>query len=243
VGSDGKPDNENTIRLIYEPDSFTPLARYKKGQLHYAVMDTVRRIQELLAEDGTIVWRGKQQLWGREESANDANVSCRLRFPGQYKDEESGLYYNRFRYYDCETGQYISADPVGLAGGENPYSYVKNPLRWTDPLGLAALEHRPDFDAARRAGFENANMTNPEDVSFSKVDPVTGTVVEFKGTNGAKVAYDAPHADMDATAGHDKPHVGWQSEGKRGSGGANRGNITYAGLQHPHRSDTKGEKC
>jgi hypothetical protein len=53
VGSDGKPDNENTIRLIYEPDSFTPLARYKKGQLHYAVMDTVGRIQELLTEDGT----------------------------------------------------------------------------------------------------------------------------------------------------------------------------------------------
>lgn len=57
-------------------------------------------------------------------------------------------------------------------------------------------------------------MTNPEDVTFSKVDPKTGTVVEFKGPNGAKVAYDAPHADMDVTAGHDKPHVGWQSAGK-----------------------------
>lgn len=93
VGSDGKPDDENAIRWIYVPGSFTPLARYAKGQLHYAVTDTVGRIQELLTEDGTIVWRGKQQLWGREESANDANVSCKLRFPGQYGDEESGLYY------------------------------------------------------------------------------------------------------------------------------------------------------
>jgi len=137
VGSDGRPDDENAIRWIYEPGSFTPLARYEKGQLHYAVTDTVGRIQELLTEDGTIVWRGKQQLWGREESANDANISCRLRFPGQYEDEESGLYYNRFRYYDCETGQYISPDPIGLAGGLNPYGYVHNPLGWIDPLGLA----------------------------------------------------------------------------------------------------------
>jgi hypothetical protein len=71
-------------------------------------------------------------------------------------------------------------------------------------------------------------MTNPENVSFSKMDPVTGTVVEFKGTGGAKVAYDAPHADMNSAQGHDKPHVGWQSAGKRGCG-CQRGNITYEG--------------
>lgn len=59
-------------------------------------------------------------------------------------------------------------------------------------------------------------MTNSESVSFSKMDPVTGTVVEFKGVGGAKVAYDAPHADMDSTQGHDKPHVGWKSAGKTG---------------------------
>ena len=82
-------------------------------------------------------------------------------------------------------------------------------------------------------------MTNTDDVTFSKVDPKTGTIVEFKGKNGAKVAYDAPHADMDPTVGHDKPHVGWQSAGKRGSGGAARGNITYNGSQHPHRADVK----
>ncbi|MEZ2577536.1 RHS repeat-associated core domain-containing protein [Buttiauxella ferragutiae] len=121
---------------MYEPAALTPVARHAKGKLHYAVTDTVGRIQELLTEDGTIVWRGKQQLWGREESANDDKLSCRLRFPGQYEDTESGLHYNRSRYYDSETGQYISADPIGLAGGVNPYGYVSNPLKWLDPLGL-----------------------------------------------------------------------------------------------------------
>ncbi|WP_448886383.1 PAAR-like domain-containing protein [Citrobacter telavivensis] len=140
VGADGKPEHENAIRWIYEPGSFTPLARYEKGQLHYTVTDPTGRIQELLTEDGTIVWRGKQQLWGREESINkEDEPSCRLRFPGQYEDAESGLYYNRFRYYDCETGQYISPDPIGLFGGLNPYGYASNPLKYIDPLGLSNL--------------------------------------------------------------------------------------------------------
>jgi RHS repeat-associated protein len=141
VSPDGIPEDENAIRWIYEPGSFTPLARYEKGQLHYSVTDTVGRIQELMTEDGTIVWRGQQQLWGREEGINqEAHPRCRLRFPGQYEDEESGLYYNRFRYYDCGTGQYLSADPIGLLGGFNPYGYVHNPLGWVDPLGLAGWQ-------------------------------------------------------------------------------------------------------
>ncbi|EPD0847955.1 RHS domain-containing protein [Salmonella enterica] len=84
VGTDGVPEHNNNIRWTYEQGSFTPLARYEKGQLHYTVTDTVGRVQELLTEDGTIAWRGKQQLWGREKSANDDSFSCRLRFPGQW---------------------------------------------------------------------------------------------------------------------------------------------------------------
>ena len=57
-------------------------------------------------------------------------------FAGQWLDEESGLVYNRFRYYDPESGNYISSDPIGLNGGETPYSYVFNPSDWNDPFGL-----------------------------------------------------------------------------------------------------------
>nr|WP_306108864.1 RHS repeat-associated core domain-containing protein [Pseudomonas sp. Fl5BN2] len=81
------------------------------------------------------------------QAANDefssANVipinktTCPLRFPGQYYDEESGLHYNRHRYYDPETAQYLSPDPLGLGGGTRPQGYVDNPLSWIDPLGLA----------------------------------------------------------------------------------------------------------
>jgi len=150
VSADGKADDENAIRWIYEPGSFTPLARYEKGQLHYAVTDTVGRVQELVTEDGEIVWRGKQKLWGREESRNKEDApTCQLRFPGQYEDVESGLYYNRFRYYDCESGQYLCADPVGLAGGMNLYAYASNPLTWIDPLGLTPCMGLP---SSRKSG-------------------------------------------------------------------------------------------
>ncbi|MEY1239969.1 RHS repeat domain-containing protein, partial [Providencia manganoxydans] len=62
---------------------------------------------------------------------------CHFRFAGQFEDNETGLYYNRFRYYDKDSGQYISPDPIGLLGGFNPYGYVHDPVGFIDPFGLA----------------------------------------------------------------------------------------------------------
>ncbi|MGB7800474.1 RHS repeat-associated core domain-containing protein, partial [Buttiauxella sp.] len=59
-----------------------------------------------------------------------------LRMQGQQIDEESGLHYNRHRYYDPAQGRYISQDPIGLAGGWNPYTYPLDPIQSLDPLGL-----------------------------------------------------------------------------------------------------------
>ncbi|TDB43265.1 type IV secretion protein Rhs [Photorhabdus khanii subsp. guanajuatensis] len=94
--------------------------------------------------------------WGEPEfwtvsARKEETVSCNIRFCGQYEDEESGLFYNRFRYYSPETGQYLSPDPLGLAGGVNPYGYVSNPVSFVDPFGLSKCPSIVESARARQA--------------------------------------------------------------------------------------------
>jgi RHS repeat-associated protein len=70
-------------------------------------------------------------------------VENNIRFQGQYFDEETGLHYNRFRYYNPNTGQFITQDPIGLLGGVNNYRYAPNPVGWVDPWGLTATKEDP----------------------------------------------------------------------------------------------------
>ena len=70
----------------------------------------------------------------------EAAFDCPIRFQGQWEDVETGLYYNRFRYYDPLAGQYMSPDPIGLSGGLRAQSYVPCPTSWIDPLGLAYVD-------------------------------------------------------------------------------------------------------
>ena len=72
--------------------------------------------------------------WERKQAEP---LNPNLLFAGQYVDDESGLAYNRFRYYDPQSGNYLASDPIGLNGGETPYAYVHNPMGWVDPFGLA----------------------------------------------------------------------------------------------------------
>ena len=138
---------------MYEPGSFRPLAQWEAGEqderLHYIVTDVAGTARELCSEAGDIIWRGEQRLWGNHRTdvipqhlrrflgdAANEETYCEQRYQGQIYDQETGLYYNRHRYFDLELGQYISPDPIGFAGGLRPQGYVHNPLEWVDPLGL-----------------------------------------------------------------------------------------------------------
>ena len=88
-----------------------------------------------------MVWSANYKAWGEAKAAIDkaaqaAGIDNKLRFQGQYLDEETGLHYNRHRYYDPHSGRFVSQDPIKLAGGNNLQVYAPNPTMWVDPLGL-----------------------------------------------------------------------------------------------------------
>ncbi|WP_260209216.1 RHS repeat domain-containing protein [Apibacter adventoris] len=88
-------------------------------------------------DQGELIWEVALDIYGKvKEDKFNNRFSIPFRYQGQYEDEETGLYYNRFRYYSPDSGTYISQDPIRLKGGNYLYSYVHNVNDWIDPLGL-----------------------------------------------------------------------------------------------------------
>lgn len=102
-----------------------------------------------LARDatGTTVWRWQGDAFGaragdtpavnRDPDGDGKITEVSLRFPGQYHDRESGLWYNHYRDYDAKLGRYVQSDPIGLKGGVNRYGYVLG-----NPIFSSALRSR-----------------------------------------------------------------------------------------------------
>ncbi|WP_448093526.1 RHS repeat-associated core domain-containing protein [Pseudomonas lini] len=136
---------EHYRSYVYEPGRFRPLAMLdgkgpKKACPFYYQLDHLGTPQELTDFGGEIVWSAKYNAYGkvtRLAFGGGEQLEQPLRFQGQYFDAESGLHYNRHRYYDPEVGRYLTPDPIKLAGGLNQYQYTPNPTGWVDPLGLS----------------------------------------------------------------------------------------------------------
>ncbi|SIT16308.1 RHS repeat-associated core domain-containing protein [Achromobacter sp. MFA1 R4] len=113
--------------------------------------------QELTDAQGDIIWSAHYHTWGAAkeaitDAARAAGIRNPIRFQGQYLDPETGLHYNRHRYYDPQIGRFISKDPIGFAGGLNVYRYADNPVGWVDPLGLVGESARRAADVALLGG-------------------------------------------------------------------------------------------
>ncbi len=126
---------------LYEPGSFRPLALLdgfgpKETKPYHYQLDHLGTPQELTNPEGEIVWSAHYRAYGQIARLDVGKIDNPLRFQGQYFDQESGLHYNRHRYYNPDIGRYLTPDPVKLAGGINGYQYVPNPTGWVDPLGL-----------------------------------------------------------------------------------------------------------
>jgi len=151
---------ESLTTWIFDEGSFVPSAKMTNQGNYSIITDHLGTPVEAYDEDGEKVWEQELDIYGRVKPrpvvkewgqvVDDGMFGehfIPFRYQGQYSDEETGLYYNRHRYYSPELGQYITQDPIGLEGG-NPtfYAYVMNPNNQTDPFGLAPWEN---------GGFDN----------------------------------------------------------------------------------------
>jgi len=110
--------------FVHAPGSFVPLLQSERGRVFSYVVDQVGVPKELIDEDGRVVWSAAHSAWGKitdeyvlARQDGGRKVESPFRLLGQYADEETGLCYTRFRYFDAEVGRWCSADVLGIVGG------------------------------------------------------------------------------------------------------------------------------
>ena len=129
-------EESEMVTWLFEQDTFVPAAKLvANGDCFSIISDYLGTPLQAYDKRGNKVWEQELDIYGRQRKRPSAFIP--FKYQGQYEDAETGLYYNRFRYYDPNGGSYISQDPIGLAGG-NPtlYGYAQDINGWIDPLGL-----------------------------------------------------------------------------------------------------------
>jgi RHS repeat-associated protein len=114
----------------------------------------------LTSATGQTVWAASYTAWGQVEKLHVSLVQQPIRLQGQHGDDETGLVYNRSRYYEPVVGQFASQDPLGLMPGPNLYRFGRNTLGWADPLGLTPVKPG-DAGAFGDLGGEVGDMLTP----------------------------------------------------------------------------------
>ena len=143
--------NQQPLALIDYTQSNDPIYYYHNDHLGTP--------QALTDATQQIVWTAKYSPFGYANIMTSL-IEQNIRSPGQYFDQETNLHYNHFRYYNSQTGRYITSDPIGLDGGINTYGYAfQNPIRYTDPDGLNPI--------ANIMNFREGGSTLPTDAPIS----------------------------------------------------------------------------
>lgn len=127
---------------------------------------------------------------------------CPFRFQGQYEDEETGLYYNKFRFYNPDTGAYLNQDPIRLANN-NPtlYAYVHDTNMWIDVFGLAVAN---GGNAPKHGGINHNNSIDFE-IARLQADPTVTNIRKNQqqvNVNGDNVGTNRPDIQYDQNGVH-----------------------------------------
>uniref|UniRef100_UPI001404DA6F RHS repeat protein n=1 Tax=Variovorax sp. GV025 TaxID=3450240 RepID=UPI001404DA6F len=187
VGSGGTA-SAGQGQYIYLPTANgpMPIAAVVNGTTYAIHSDHLNTPRKLSNADGQAVWQWGYSAFGEDKpttaknrfanldttpnpgTTNISEVKFNLRYPGQYADEESGLFYNGFRTYIPSLGRYTQGDPIGLDGGWNRFGYVSgNPLSYVDPDGLQISIPAPVLGAIARPSAGASGLG-------TLVDPLVG---------------------------------------------------------------------
>jgi RHS repeat-associated protein len=130
---------ENLTTWVYEEGSLVPTAKLCEGKSYSIVSDYLGRPAQAYDDKGELVWQVEFDIYGRiREDTFNNQPFIPFRQLGQYEDVETGLYYNRFRYYNPESDLYLSQNPIKLEeNNPNFYAYVHDSNVWIDPFGLS----------------------------------------------------------------------------------------------------------
>ena len=246
MGSILTPYSEDFKTWLFEDESFVPLALIQEGKAYSIVCDQLGTPTEAYDEEGKEVWCRRLDMNGKilEETQPGLNpegyVSIPFLFQGQYYDYETGLTYNRFRYYDPELGRYISQDPIGLASGVfSIYGYVENTFTEVDHYGLSSYKvikakNRRDAliqarDHAKVPRQSRGGIAIPID---ELLETSRGREFSERKSRGVK--------SLGAKNSHNTSNY-WMEHPDGHSDAGNPGIPEYHGRGHIHSINTKGE--
>jgi RHS repeat-associated protein len=164
------PEASNLVTWVFE-DGFIPAAKITAAGNYSIITDYLGTPVESYDESGERVWAAELDISGRVKEYTGDVGFIPFRYQGQYQDAETGLYYNRFRYYDPVVGQYTQQDPIGLAGN-NPtlYGYVHDPNMWIDPWGLATRTNNGLFHVFHDFILDPINQYSSDAVQFNRAN-------------------------------------------------------------------------
>ncbi len=153
---------------MYEGGSFVPSAKIIGNEKFSIINDYIGRPIQVYNEIGNLVWETDHDIYGDLRNLRGDRDFIPFRQLGQYEDAETSLYYNRFRYYNPESGLYLSQDPIGLAGNNpNFYGYVFDSNSQVDVFGLEC------WNTARKKFWKAEAIKNPHLYSTRNIARMT----------------------------------------------------------------------
>lgn len=180
---DQEPGTRSRCEYLYYPHSFVPLA-VVDGEVSYRFHNDPNGCPiRVTRGDGRVVWAARQEAWGEARALVD-DLANSIRLQGQYEDRETGLHYNRHRYFDPLAGQFVTQDPLGMGAGPHPYQYAANASTWVDPLGLMARRPRYEpvyrqLSAQDRERFDQGLGLTPKGTGGSIAEHVQGIDTQY----------------------------------------------------------------